>query len=408
MNAGRIDRALRRALWVALSMNAVGCGAMVMPGDGDGGVDGGVTCVDPTTGRRLRPGESNGDRCPCVCTDLGLQCAGCRPPVCRLPDGRTIPVGETFSDGCNACSCDATGNVTCTARECVDAGPPSDSGACTRTVRSPNSCQSEIVFSCGIPGGPLTAGDPRCQTLCAGVGPVAGLCQPGSTPNTVMCISCGVGRFTEGMGLASDGGRPDTFAAWLAEGAAVEAIAAVAFDRLADELSLAGAPDVLVARARGCADEERGHAKVMERLARAEGVEVTPSTVSPHAPRALVDIALENAVEGCVRETLGAVIMGWQARHAQDPAVRDALSAIAREESSHAAWSWELDAWARTALAPQEVAAMDRARDRAIAALSDELGRSDPSVDLSVKGGMPSAAVVRAMISELSHTLWQA
>ncbi|MGH7436059.1 MAG: ferritin-like domain-containing protein, partial [Polyangiaceae bacterium] len=61
--------------------------------------------------------------------------------------------------------------------------------------------------------------------------------------------------------------------------------------------------------------------------------------------RPLEDIATENAAEGCVRETFGALIGIWQARFAGDPQVRRAMNGVARDESRHAALSWEVARW---------------------------------------------------------------
>jgi hypothetical protein len=63
--------------------------------------------------------------------------------------------------------------------------------------------------------------------------------------------------------------------------------------------------------------------------------------VAPAPPaRSLEELAVENAVEGCVRETYGALTAIWQARTAKDPSVAAAVRRIARDETRHAALSW--------------------------------------------------------------------
>ena len=52
--------------------------------------------------------------------------------------------------------------------------------------------------------------------------------------------------------------------------------------------------------------------------------------------RALGVVAIENAVEGCVRETFGALIASWQAEHARDPGIKRLMRSIARDETRHA------------------------------------------------------------------------
>lgn len=412
--------ALQRALWLALAVGPTACGAMVVPADGghrDGGrTDAVQTCFDPRTNRTLRVGESNGLRCPCVCTEMGLQCARCADSLCMLSDGRYLEEGQSAiaPDGCNTCTCGANAQLACTELACDDARTHDasvDAASCEAQVRYiVAGCEAQITYPCGIPGGPLMGDhDPRCVTLCSPVGNIGimpGFCFA-SGPNTVQCGVCGVGRFTDGLQLdESDWDERDSFVAWLARGATAEWIAAAAFDRLADELSVLGAPSELIAGARESAEHERAHFDALAWFARREGVEPKVSRVALLPSRSLFEIALENAGEGCVRETLGAVVMRYQAQHAADPALREALEKIADEESMHAAWSWALDGWARTVLDASSVAQLDRARERAIAELAHSVGTQEPSLELAVRAGMPSAAVVRAMIEGLRESLW--
>lgn len=391
------------------------------PDGGDGGSDGGVTCADPSTGRVLRVGESNGARCPCVCTEMGLLCASCPPPTtCATPDGRRIAVGQTTlaADGCNSCVCQPDGTLACTEIACPDGGLPDanvpDATSCAPVIEItvPN-CESRVTYPCGIPGGPVRSGDPRCAMLCTGAGNpgiTPGYCTGGPGTNSVTCGICGVGRFTDGL----DAGACDTedaalsFGAWLARGAKVEGIAAFAFDRLADELAVFGAPSSLVDQARVSAAHEREHCEAMSGLARRWGHDVSLVESQAFASRTLADIVIENAGEGCVRETLGAVVMAYQSQHAADSAVREALAKIAREEEEHSAWSWSLDAWARTVVDGETLAAMDAARDRVLDELVRTMATVDPSDELAREAGMPSARAVSAMIAGLSTSLFRA
>jgi hypothetical protein len=420
MNSNPVYAALRRALWLALAVGPVACGAVVSPSDGgrpDG--DGGTMCFDPSTGRNLRLGESNGERCPCFCSDTGLVCASCPPSGCSTPDGRMIAVGQTVTapDGCNSCVCQPDGSLACTEIACPDGGPPDadvpDATSCRPMIRvTVRTCETQVTYPCGIPGGPVRSGDPRCAMLCTGAGNpgiTPGYCTGGPGPNTVTCGVCGVGRFTDGLDATScERDDVDTFAGWLARGAHVEGIAAMAFDRLADELAGFGAPASLVDGARMSATHEREHCSAMTELARRWGKEPSRArSVAALPSRTLEEIVVENAGEGCVRETLGAVVMAFQAQHAADPAVREALAKIAREEQEHSAWSWALDAWARSAVGPQTLAAMDAARDEVLCELRHTMATFDPNVELSREAGMPSARAVSAMIAELEGSLWR-
>jgi len=77
-------------------------------------------------------------------------------------------------------------------------------------------------------------------------------------------------------------------------------------------------------------------------VAAAEPIEAWWRTLQDPALDALVDVALENAVEGCVRETYGALIATRQAEAASDPVVRRAMRKIAADETAHAALSWDV------------------------------------------------------------------
>lgn len=414
-----VRKALERALWLALSVGPAACGAVVSPEDGgrtDSGSDAAQTCFDPQTNRTLRIGETNGLRCPCICTATGMQCASCPMPLCMLSDGRYLQEGQSAiaPDGCNTCTCGPNTQLSCTEIACPDVrldDASTDAASCAAQVRYtvPN-CEAQITYPCGIPGGPLMgSNDPRCASLCSPVGNIGispGYCI-GVGTGTVQCGVCGVGRFTAGMGLEScDREDSDTFAGWLARGATVERIAATAFDRLADELAALGAPGALVEQARESAAHEREHFDALLSFSRREGAEPKVLDDVAIAPRSLFAIAVENAGEGCVRETLGAAVMAYQSKRAADPALCAALAKIADEEAMHSAWSWALDQWARSVLDEASVAKLDEARARAIAELSRDMGTHDPSPELAARAGMPSAAVVRAMISGLRESLW--
>jgi hypothetical protein len=86
-------------------------------------------------------------------------------------------------------------------------------------------------------------------------------------------------------------------------------------------------------------------------------------------------VALENAVEGCVRETYGAALACACAARAADARVRDVMRSIARDECKHAELSWKLAAWATPQLAVHErkaVRATMRAAGRALLTGGDD------------------------------------
>ena len=188
--------------------------------------------------------------------------------------------------------------------------------------------------------------------------------------STFQCSDvCGAaGRRPPGLWLPSSA-VADALGARLARMAHLEAASVPAFAQLAAELQAHGAPARLVAGARRARADEERHAEVVGAIARSCGARLLPVDVEPAPLRPLAAIAADNAAEGCVRETMGAVLVAEQARCAPDRAIGEALARIAADERRHANLSWAIDAWALPRLSPAERAGVERARRAAIAEL---------------------------------------
>ncbi len=123
-----------------------------------------------------------------------------------------------------------------------------------------------------------------------------------------------------------------------------------AFARLSLQLMSLGAPPELLRRVHQAAVDEVDHARRCAALAsRFAGEPRSPGALpAACAPIAVVDhatLAVDTLREGCVGE---AVFAGAAARardRATDPAVREALTVIARDEAEHAALAWDVVAW---------------------------------------------------------------
>lgn len=216
--------------------------------------------------------------------------------------------------------------------------------------------------------------------------------------------NCVVGRRPEG--LVDCPGRARTVAGFFADACHLEAASVPAFGELASELALHGAPRHLVdACLRARADEIR-HARTTAALARRFGARPRPPQVRPRPPRSLYAVALDNATEGCVRETFGAAVAHVQARRSQVPAVRRAMGPIAADETRHATLSWAIDAWARTRLRPAERHRLDGARAEAAEALLDDTTK--PWSDaIQRAAGLPPAAEARRLAERMNEALWR-
>jgi len=83
-------------------------------------------------------------------------------------------------------------------------------------------------------------------------------------------------------------------------------------------------------------------------------VSVPAVEVERFRERSLVDMAIENAVEGCVRESAGAIAAMQQARGTTDRQLSTMLSSIAIDEQRHADLAWAVHAWLSTRLTSAE------------------------------------------------------
>jgi rubrerythrin len=186
---------------------------------------------------------------------------------------------------------------------------------------------------------------------------------------------------------------------FFAEVMQLEAAAIDAFDILAEELRAHGAPPELVAATERARADEVRHTRMAAALMRRFGGEAERPQVSRRAVRPLYEIALENAVEGCVRESFGAFQASWQAAHATDEVVRAVMRRVARDEVEHAELSFAIAEWIESRLSETERAELAAARAAATTELLAELTQG-PSVALLQLAGLPpveaSLSFVRA------------
>ena len=193
----------------------------------------------------------------------------------------------------------------------------------------------------------------------------------------------------------------------LASAAHLEAASVFSFTRLLRELEAHGAPQELVEQTRRARADEVRHAKVVGGLARARGGKLVPIEPGSLHVRSLLEAAIENAVEGCVRETYGALVGAYQAEAAGDDEVRAAMLGIAEDEARHAALSHAVHQWAIKRLSTREREAVRRAQTRAIFDLARENAVAEPDFALSAALGLPSPELSRRLLRELVQSLWR-
>jgi len=220
------------------------------------------------------------------------------------------------------------------------------------------------------------------------------------------------GRRPEGQGApAHPRHAGSAIGAYLARAAYLEGVSVPAFLRLGAELSAHGAPRPLIdAAARAARDEVRHH-RMMTALARRFGAEPAelPRDLPEHV-RPLEAIAIENAIEGCLRETVGALVADRQAAFAVDPAIRAASRAIARDEAGHAALAFAVDRWVRGELSPTAVQLLDAQLAAAATRLAREAAAAGKPVpaELTGKAGLPSRTSFREIVAGVTRTLGSA
>ncbi len=370
-----VSSSIRFAVLAASTLGTVHCAAFVTPSDGgdaSSASDGSATVDRVVPPADAWPTMDGGVRLP-----PGLLPPDCNVTVRGTPGGICSPVFVQFSCGIP--------------REFI------------RTLDN----TASIIDENGVRHADFRA---VCLQRCAdmGFGQISYCDIQRSMPerpyDTIQCGSYCAGRSTEGVEFSKTGScdRENSFANYFAEMAQLEAASVVAFEHLASELAALSAPLMLVEWARTNADEERTHTELMTALALQEGSE--PARVVEHEvrTRTLLEIAIENRVEGCVRETLGAAVGLWQMSHTSHEGLREALQTIVSDEMKHAEWSWAVDQWAMSQLIEAQRMMVDAAQERAIAQLSAQAF----SEEFIKQSGLPSAAEMRAIVANLRTSVW--
>jgi len=300
--------------------------------------------------------------------------------------------------------------------DAVDAGPPCTVIACVAPIindfNGPACASSQLA----IYGTATDCADPAtvCESLCPGSLDAGGGTQPfydcTLSGRSVYCnygaAPCYVtGRRPRGLQRCAPGHAPHAVGRHLAQMAHLEAASVPAFARLARELEAYDAPRSLRRAALRAARDETRHARVVTRLAQRAGATVRRPRVRDGKPRSLEAIAIENAIEGCVRETFGAAVAVAQSISASDPVVRAAMRRIATDETRHAELAWQVARWIEGRLDGAARDRVTRARRRAARALVQSVSTSvHPSLVREL--GIPPAQVAVAMASDLDTSLW--
>src|SRR6185436_2341236 len=134
------------------------------------------------------------------------------------------------------------------------------------------------------------------------------------------------------------------------------------------------------------------------------GVAPRAAVVPALGVRPLGMVALENAEEGCVRETFGALVAIYQAERAEDRTVRRAMKRIAEDESRHAELAWDVALFCDERLDTRERAAVHAAMHEALETLRDEIDHPVHD-DVRCVAGMPSREDARRLLACLEDSV---
>jgi hypothetical protein len=361
----------------AIVAAASGCGGAITTATNDGGGDGGTNDGNPVNNL----------------VDGGNPIDGGGPIDANNPADGGNPA-DTGSPGDSGTPMDAPSEavVGCGGCGCLDAAAPTVTATAAQACQMLEESDQIGTFAFG----------PACQSVCAEAGPLPWVCElPQSYANevqslnpdggvftdsgsfTLVCptspatvtITCSInctGRLTEGYrapeGIYDEGDR-------LAAMAYLEAVSVHAFERLERELAVHRAPPALLRAARRARRDEVRHTAMTTRLARRHGASPRlPEATAPAPARSLFEVALENAVEGCIRETYGAVQGLVEGQTSRDDAMRRAMRSIAADECRHAELAWAVHTWAMPRLTDDERRAVQRAMKDAVA----EIAARDP------------------------------
>jgi len=260
-----------------------------------------------------------------------------------------------------------------------------------------------LPASSGDQGGatPTETTETLCAQHCSGMDSCKAttIAQPdGTSIPALECAShhtCGAGRRPAGMEMV-ESNQPSGIAQWLVQSAYLEAVSVDAFRLLRRDLRAHRAPRSLLRQASRAAREEKRHARRMRALAKRAGIVCPRPVVNATRPPTLEELALQNATEGCVRETLGALFAQYQARHARDCDLRAAMKSIAPDEAHHAALAYRVHSWLMRRLPVSAQERVTRARRQCV---NELLRHHAPALDSSANRslGLPDVCTANKL-----------
>jgi hypothetical protein len=383
-----VSEALRRAALIPFALGACG-GAVAIPASGGPeSPDGGGSSSGSGSGSSSGWSSTGGSSGWSSSSGVGSSSGGSSSSGAGSSSGSSGGSSSGSGGGCVLASKTPTGYGPCTTLYAlagdISACNPGSNGALST---------AQCAALCPVPYVPALA--------------TCSVSESATMPPTLTCSGgpCQTGRRPEGLGVSEARHAGDARERYLAEMAWLEAASVPAFERLTRELEAHGAPRRLRDASRRAVGDEVRHAREVGAFAARAGAAVGVPRVAPLGVRSLEEIAIENAIEGCVRETFGAAVAAVQAARAGDDRFRAAMKGIARDEARHAQLSWEVATWLDEKLDDVARRRVKEARDRA----ADDLLREtsiEPDAVLARELGVPTSSEAVAMVRSLRTSLW--
>lgn len=162
-----------------------------------------------------------------------------------------------------------------------------------------------------------------------------------------------------------------------------EATAVFAFGELLDHLQRWEAPTSLQDWCGQIIDEERVHALMMSGLAHRNGQQSARIQFPSMNQVSMKEMAIHNALTGCIGETWSAVLLRYQSEHA--PKYNGVFKRIAKDETAHAEFSWALHEWLMSQLTEDEQTEVLEAMREMLSSLPEyrcakQIGEMSPEV----------------------------
>jgi len=139
---------------------------------------------------------------------------------------------------------------------------------------------------------------------------------------------------------------------YFARAAQEEATAVFSFQEFLAHLHQWDAPDELKDRCQTIIQEEQIHTLMMSALAERHGQESVAIEFPDHKHATPFELALHNALAGCIEETWSAVLAEYQSQ--KSARYTHIFNKIAKDEASHAQFSWDAHQWLLSLLSEKE------------------------------------------------------